>query len=142
MIAGAATGARVTIRGMTRTAVVLLIALLSACAGPQQAPDDGAVEAQAEALADLEVRVADLESELEATASERERSGERLDALGDRLDKALERLRAALDNLRSATAGAGDDAASAMATAHSAAAALDVLEERYEYHLRRYHGGG
>ena len=143
MIAEGVRGACVTIRGMTRSALVLLIVLLCSCAGPSESTVEAAADTEAlEAVEALEERVTDLESDLAEMSSERDKAGERLEALGDRLDKALERLREALAEVRSSAAGAGDAAASAMSAANSAAAQLDVLEERYEYHLRRYHGGG
>ena len=91
----------------------------------------------------LEDRTEQLEAELaEATA---EAAGDDLDL---RLDRASERLWASVTKLREAlseTKAAGDsaaeDAGSALANASAALRDLTILENRFEYHLRR-HGGG
>ena len=136
---------RVTMPVMGR-ALLLFVALviaLPACARTEApAPDDDAAAATAEALADLDERVATLEADLASLETARERAGNRLRKLSGRLKGALDRLRDSLAEVRATAGTSGDNAAAALATANSAARDLEVLEERYDYHLRRYHGGG
>lgn len=127
--------------GMVRVALVLFVALLSACAaGETPAAEEDT--AATEALASLEQRIDDLETDLVSTVEGDDRVLRRLGALGDRLDRALERLKSSLADSRAMGADAADQAAAALGAAQAAATDLQVLEERYEYHLRRYHGGG
>lgn len=130
-----------TIQAMARAALALFIALsLGACAS-EAPPTEPSAETQ-EAMIALTERVADLEADLLAAEDGRTKLDDRIAALGDRLDRSLERLKEALAEARSGSAQAADAAASALASAQSVASDLAVLEERYEYHLRRYHGGG
>ena len=123
---------------MARVAVVLFVALLAACA-PDEAP---ATDPSAAAVAALEDRLGELESDLEAAAAEEKDATADLERLSDRMTRALERLRSSLGKVRVGSADGADQAASALAAVGAVQRALDVLEERYEYHLRRYHGGG
>ena len=133
---------------MPRAALVLLIALVCGACAQADAPGEATSETAA-AMEALDERVATLETDLAAAQDDIEAGDEagsrlatRIDHLADKLDRSLERLRDALDSVRSGSAEARDQAASALATAQSVASDLAVLEQRYEYHLRRYHGGG
>ena len=134
-----------TMRWMSRAAVALFLALcMSACAAGET-PREPSAETT-EALALLEDRIAELEAEirddLESEADDRAKLDGRLDGLAGKLERSLERLREALSGVKGGSAEARDAAASALATAQAVASDLNVLEKRYDYHLRRYHGGG
>ena len=86
-----------------------------------------------------------LESRIDALASsfaEVRRDRDRIDATVEKLRETLRDLRASLGNVRSSAGSAASDAGAALAEAQELARDLAVLEQRYEYHLRRYHGGG
>lgn len=132
-------------RWMSRAAVALFLALfLGACAAGETRQEPSAE--MTEALTTLEDRITDLEAEirsdLEAQEDDGAKLGDRLDRLTARLERSLERLRDALGDAKDGSAEAQEAAASALSTARSVASDLSVLEERYDYHLRRYHGGG
>lgn len=123
---------------MTRVALVLFVALFAACA-PEDPP---ASDPTAEALVALEDRFGDLEADLAAFRSEDDDRAGEIERLSSRLSRALERLKGSIGKIRTNSAEGADQAASALAAVSSVQRALEVLEERYEYHLRRYHGGG
>jgi chromosome segregation ATPase len=130
---------------MSRVTLALTLALfLGACAANE--PPTGSNAASTEAVEALEARILELEAQvaddLEAEGSDRAKLEGRLDRLADKLERSLDRLREALGGVKSGSADARDAADSALATARSVASDLTVLEERYDYHLRRYHGGG
>ena len=130
---------------MFRVTLALTCALsLGACAADE--PPTEPTAASVEAVEALEDRIAELETEisddLEAEGAGRAKLDGRLDRLAAKLERSLERLREALEGVRGGSAEARDAAASALSTARSVASELSVLEERYNYHLRRYHGGG
>lgn len=145
VIAGSLKGAHVTMRWMSRAAVALFLALFMGACAAAETPGEPSAETT-EALASLEDRIAqleaDLEEELESGGADRAKLEGKLDDLAGKLERSLDRLRDALDGLRGGSAEIREAADSALATARSVASDLSVLEERYEYHLRRYHGGG
>ena len=101
-------------------------------------------EARADAAQAVE-RVDSLEARLDALAEQLDDAvldRKRLNRVTERLESALADLRKALHAAESSADTAAADAASALARADQAARDLAVLEDRYEYHLRRYHGGG
>lgn len=126
-------------------AVVAIASVAPACG---RASDDARAVAD-EALAridGLEARIGELEAELEKARGRlkdardiREQISRDVAALGRRLDRSLAGLRAAVSDVRST---ASEGAAAAVAEAQGVARELGVLEQRYDYHLRRYHGGG
>lgn len=133
---------------MTRAAALVLVAGAFAGCARAEALDPAAKErldeanaTAAEAVAavdDLEARIEDLEDDLAAA----ERIGDRVDSVSERLGGTRSKNRTALDEDRS---GGSDPAATADAAAGQASQAardLDVLGNRYDYHLRRFHGGG
>jgi chromosome segregation ATPase len=136
--------------------VALLLAV--ACGGPDdlaasardeiEAAADAAAEAKKEASAasdraeQLEMRLDDLSSQLDRASRARAKMVERLGALRERLWGSINSVRAGLGESRSASAAAAADAAEALSRAGKVARDLAVLEGRYDYHLRRYHGGG
>jgi chromosome segregation ATPase len=108
-----------------------------------------AADSALEQVGNLTSRVEALENELRASttalsrAERVERSlADRLDRVTARLDKALGRVRKSTAAARAGAKSAAADSASALATAQDAARELNVLQERYDYPLRRYHGGG
>ena len=128
---------------MVRASLLLFVALfLTACAADEPPVTEGPDEATATALADLEERIGELEAELSEADETRERAREQLKAVRTRFKDSLKDLRTALAEVRSTSSSASDDVSSALAEARAVAADLEVLEERYNYHLRRYHGGG
>ena len=122
---------------MTRVALVLFVALFGACA-PDEEP---AADPTAQALAAVEDRLGELESEVATAESADDDAARDLDRLGERLSRALDRLKGSIGKIRTGSNAGADQAASALAAVHAVQRGLDVLEERYEYHLRRYHGG-
>ena len=137
-----------SISNMTRAAALVLAA--GTFAGCARAPSldpaakerlDDAREAAAEAAAavdDLEDRIAALEDDLDDAAGVKER----VDRVAERLWGSLGKLRKSLDDVRSGASDAAATADAALSRAEQAARDLAVLGNRYDYHLRRYHGGG
>ena len=137
--------ARVTIFAMIRAALFVSLLAFAACADEPPPPSTEALEAAAEgtqAVEDLQDRVEELEADLAAALRTGDEAKDRARSVADRMERSLERLRGSLSEARSEAAGSADSAAAAIARADSIASQLQVLEERYEYHLRRYHGGG
>jgi chromosome segregation ATPase len=136
--------------------VALLLAV--ACGGPDdlaasardeiQAAAEAAAEAKEEARAasdraeELEMRLDDLSSKLDRASKARAKMIERLAALRDRLWASINSVRAGLGDSRSTSTAAAADAAEALSRATRVVRDLAVLEGRYDFHLRRYHGGG
>jgi hypothetical protein len=117
--------------------------------------DDGLAEARRAALEAgeqtdaLEARVDELagalesaERELDASARDREQLAGRVKRAAQRLRGSLERVRASVDEAHASSSSASSEAASALARAEEVARSLAVLENRYDYHLGNYHGGG
>lgn len=127
---------------MLRVVLIMTLALVPACAGQGSPP---AQDPTAE-IGALTERVATLESELEEEAEAATRleddAQDQARRLSQRLERSLDRLRASLGEVRGSVAGGVDEAATALGQAQAVASQLQVLEQRYEYHLRRYHGGG
>ncbi|HEX2241156.1 MAG TPA: hypothetical protein VHJ82_08475 [Actinomycetota bacterium] len=117
-------------------ATVLLVAASACGTGAAEEAQASRRQAQAasEAVEDLTQRVADLESDLSSLDSRWER----------RLDDALEDLKSVREKLRTSLAGLREKTEStamdALARAEEALRQLTVLEDRFEYHLRRSEG--
>lgn len=112
-----------------------------------EAARDLAEQAQGDANAalrrvgELEREMAGLDDHLAASGKARKKLRARLERLGDGLRDSLEKLRTALEDARSGAGSAQASADEALARAGQIARDLAVLEQRYNYHLRRYHGG-
>lgn len=144
-----------TIRPMKRAVgAVLLIAgslalLLPACgSGEDTDASQEAAAAQSKLLDDalqqieaLQQRTDELEAEMAAVADERDRAVGRVDRVRDRLWSALAKLREDISAAKASAGSASSAASSAAANAGAAVRDLTILENRFEYHLRR-HGGG
>lgn len=128
-------------------ALVLAAGSLAGCARAQ-ALDPAAKERldDARATADEALdAVAGLEARLEIAEADLEQAGrvsKRVDEVSERLWASLAKLRRSLDEVRAEAGDAGADADAALGRAEQAARDLALLENRYDYHLRRYHGGG
>lgn len=134
-------------RTMERAVALVVVALFfGACGGGEPAADLEAARADANAALDavdeLTTRVDALEGEL----ADSSRSVEKVRA---DLDDAVASLKESLRAAKAKASGASSKAADALAQAQAAAAEvaalarrLAVLEDRYDYHLKRYHGGG
>ena len=147
---GATRGAR-TRSPQARLLVGLLgLALVAAaaCGDGGESVDNAraAADSAIEQVEELTARIESLESELDDALNQAEKSDRalagRLDGARGRLDKALDRLRKSTDAAAGAAETAAANSSSALAKAEEAARSLNVLQERYDYHLRRYHGGG
>ncbi len=143
-------------RPLTRPPAILLVAAaLAAGAGSAwaltrlQAPaTDHARSAQvaaeqARATTDaLGTRLERLQGEVDRLEGRYERLGRRLAEARTDLRSAIERLKATLAEARQTSRSAGSQAQDAIAEVENAARQLSVLEDRFEYHLQRDHGGG
>lgn len=88
----------------------------------------------------LEDQGDELEAEIARLERRRERAAARLDRVTGKLWKSLDGLRDAVAEAKGAGDSSASQAAAALADAASAARALAVLENRFDYHLRQ-HGG-
>ncbi|HVF52894.1 MAG TPA: hypothetical protein VNC78_04720 [Actinomycetota bacterium] len=113
----------------------LIVALALASCGPPGADPAAADDA-------LRLKVDRLEADLIALSRSSTENEGRLRVIERKLSDATDRLEQAMRRLESALAGAEADAAGALERAESAARSLAVLTDRYDYHLRRYHGDG
>jgi outer membrane murein-binding lipoprotein Lpp len=133
-------------RRLRLAAAVIAVALLALACG--RATDEArAVADQAlERIDGLEARVAELEDALDIARGRlkdardfEDRVSRDIDSLGRRLVRSVANVRASITDVRAA---ASEGAAGALAEAQQVARDLAILEQRYDYHLRRYHGGG
>lgn len=89
----------------------------------------------ADAVAGLEAEVAALRRKVRAARKDQAATAAALDRAGARLTESVDDLRAAVEAASADAAGAVDEVAEIVRD-------LKVLDNRYEYHLGRYHGGG
>lgn len=150
------------ISGVNRLVVGVLVVLALVGGAYAAAQGDGDGDAQEAAgedalgeIAALEARVAELEDALAASRHEDDVLKQRMRKGAKKLGGTMGELRVSLGDLRaslgeveaasdSAAAKAGSLASeidAAMAAVESVATELDVLTNRFDYHLRRYHGG-
>ena len=149
-------GMSAVVRPLARPPIVLLVAAAVAIGAgsawaltrPQTPAIDqarsahvAADEARATATA-LSSRLDRLQEEIGRLELRYERFGRRLAAARADLRAALERLRSSLADARQTSRSAGSQAQDAIARVENAARQLSVLEDRFEYHLQRDHGGG
>jgi septal ring factor EnvC (AmiA/AmiB activator) len=130
---------RVTMPRMVPAMAAVALIFAPACSPDEAATDDGSGREALAAVAELS---RELDGLNETLRQERSDAADALDALERDLRKSIKDLRASLRNLRAGNADAESDAASALARASEVASDLEVLEDRYNFHLRRYHGGG
>lgn len=109
--------------------------------GAAQAARVDAAQAQA-AVERLSGEVTRLEKQVAALEADNAKSLERVDKVKESLWAALARLRVSVNEAAAGSKGAEAKIQSALDEAASAARALSVLEDRFEYHLRSDHGGG
>lgn len=148
-----------TIPMIYRTLALLIAAILVTGGVLLVRARDGAPEgepAAAAAVAALEARVADLEEQVEVGGSEDVRLSEQVASVGRKLERQVDSLRASMRDLRGAVGDARSGARSARERAETAAGRaetalaraeelardLRVLEDRFNVHMRRHHGGG
>ena len=124
----------------TLTAVVAVAGVLSACGRATDEARAAATRALDE-LSTLKERVTELEAALEETAAEvhvarriETRFAKDLDALSARLDRSLDAIRSNLSEVRNSSS---EGVSTAVAGAQGVARDLEVLEERFNYHLRQ-----
>jgi chromosome segregation ATPase len=119
---------------------VAVVGLLTACG---RATDEARAAASRalDELSTLRDRVSELEVALEETAEElgdargvEARVSKDIGDLSGRLDRSLERIKANLSEVRSSSS---EGASAAVAEAQGVARELEVLEERFNYHLRQ-----
>lgn len=136
-----------TMRTMERAVALVVVALIfGACGGGEPAADLEAARADAREALDA---VGELTTRLDALEDELADSSGSVERVRAELDDAVASLKESLKAAKAKTAGASSEAADALAQAQAAAAEvaalarrLAVLEDRYDYHLKRYHGGG
>lgn len=140
-----------TIRTMVRASALILIAFaFAACAdeGSEAGGDDDTAGREArralQVAERLETRVSDLESDLEETLRRGDLKDlkKNLGSLRKNLRSALADLRSALGDAKGQIGTATSAADSAMARAEKIARDLAVLQDRFNFHLKRDHGGG
>jgi hypothetical protein len=133
-------------------AVAGCLVLAAAGCGREQIRDESARDTAGRALqaaADLGDRVATLEAavaearhSLSAARTRARATAAEMRSLERRLRESLDGIRTNLETARSTVASASEDAAAALDHAAQSVRDLSVLEKRFEYHLRIYHGGG
>jgi uncharacterized coiled-coil protein SlyX len=132
--------------------VVVAAALALAACGRAQALDPAAQEeiegarALAERAVDevrrFEPRVALLERRVAAHKRAASALRDALVSRSEKLDAALRGVERRLERLAASNRAATKDAEAALSAAEAAARDLAILTRRFDYHLRRYHGGG
>ena len=148
-IAGGAGEARVTISAMTRAIALFFAALaLVSCGRDEPATEPtsaAAVEAQEAAdealasIANLEEQTADLTDELAELKADRKKLAERMWDISGNLRAAIAELKGSLGDIEGDVDGAAARASEALDEVGAAARELAVLENRFDYHLRRGH---
>ncbi len=125
-----------TIRYMLGKMWLLIVAaLLLVSCGDAERPAPAVPAALTDQISSLQERI----DVLEADAA---RTGAQADKVADRLWGALARLRKEMKDTSGSSTEAAEAAQQALAEVRAAAGDLAVLTSRYDYHLRRYHGGG
>lgn len=142
-------GAVVLALGVLLALIAVLVVAIAGRSGGSVEDARAAADSALERVEELTARVESLATDLgaataaldEAEKSDRSLAAQ-LDNTSARLDKAIERLRKRAGAAGAAVESAAADSSSALAGVDAAARSLNVLQERYDYHLRRYHGGG
>ena len=138
-----------TISAMTRAIALFFAALaLVSCGRDEPATEptsDAAVEAQEAAdealasIADLEAETAHLTDELAELKTDRKKLATRMWDISGNLRAAIADLKSSLADLEGDVDGAAARASEALDEVGAAARELAVLENRFDYHLRRGH---
>lgn len=132
-------GRRVTIRRMVPLLATSALLLGGTCTDDEPTTREDPGEAALAAVEDLQDEIDDLRAEI---ADDTDSAGRDLRGLERDLRRAIKDLRESFRSLRAGNSQAESDAAAALARVSEVASDLEVLEERYNFHLRRYHGGG
>lgn len=118
-----------------RAGIAAALVVAASCGGPSESVDPGADSAHFEKqLTAFRDRLASLEERQVATDEVAARSARRL-------GRRLERLRGTVARLQAAVQSARGDVAGAVAEVQTVKRELSLLTERYDFHMRRYHGG-
>ena len=135
-----------TISGMTRALALLFVALTLVNCGRDAPETDGATTETIEAAADALEAVDELEAQTDELAADIADLRSDRKALAARVGKISGKLRAALADLKTSLRDIEDDVDGATATAGDALARiggvardLEVMENRFDYHLREGH---
>ena len=135
---------RVMMPIMKAAALFAALALLAACgddAAPARSDGSGAVQPAMEGIDLLEDRVGEVEDRMADLDAADNRVQERLRRATRRLWHSLATLRDSLRGAKDDANSALDDAGAALSRVEEVARDFSVLSERYDYHLKRYHGG-
>lgn len=141
-----------TIRPMHRLVGAVLVVALAfvACGrdGSGEAEAQAAAAAEAEmrrqldealdAVAAVEEQLAELAERVEENERETKRTATKLGRIKDRLWSSLAKVRDSVDEAEGAGAAAASKAAGALDQAAAAVRDLAVLENRFDYHLRKH----
>ncbi len=131
-------------RTMIRASALVLVALIFVACGdkdPAPATAEQLEAARAETQEALDA-VDDLEGRFEELRTDLQASKKDSDDIAKELKDTIDALRADLKTIRNSSSSAADSAAAAAAEVAEVVRRLTVLEDRFDYHLRRYHGGG
>ncbi|MFP5298947.1 MAG: hypothetical protein ACLGHL_08180 [Actinomycetota bacterium] len=135
---------------MVRAIALLAVALALVSCGDRgsDASAEDLAEARRQAQEALDL-VAELRGDLDDLSAEvldARSDGERLDSRFERATSRLEEALATIKESVKTAKGTADDASSSASAAAAqiaeAVRRLSVLEDRFDYHLKRYHGGG
>jgi chromosome segregation ATPase len=122
-------------------ACVLLVACGDSSGDSSPGPSEGASDAALDEIASVSDRVEEFEGELARLRSGDARLARRLRELGAELRASIGDIKESVRAARSNAAGTAADIDSALARLSGIERDLSVLTERYDYHLKRYHGG-
>ena len=140
-----------TIRPMQRATAIFVLAATAAfgfvaCGSSEPPSNDEAsrdalalAEEATDAIDDLESRTDDLAEELDKVDSARRDLATKLDRIHGDLRDSVANLRASLSDIAADADSARDSAQSALGEIEAALERLAVLENRFDYHLRKDH---
>ncbi|MGH2695194.1 MAG: hypothetical protein ACRDJJ_10340 [Actinomycetota bacterium] len=123
------------------SAALVALVLLAGCGGDPESRPDGSQAAGQPGLDSLEDRIVELEGLVDDLGASDDRLATRLRRTTQRLQGSVSALRSSLRAAEEDAGGALDDAGAALSRVEQVARDLSVLTERYDYHLKRYHGG-
>ncbi|MDQ3876839.1 MAG: hypothetical protein M3290_00600 [Actinomycetota bacterium] len=133
-----------TIAQVHRLVGISLVAVLLGACGTSDGPSLDSVEKKATdaaaAVSSLRAEVAGLRAEVDRVEAAKKDTLHRVDSVKKRLAAAIDRLQQANRDAKSSAKAASDSASSALADAQQAIRDLEILTQRFDYHLR--HSGG